>query len=66
MGLQMASIDKDEFAQMRARLPLATAEGLFATYRISQNTWYKLRDGKPVKSKTLEQLRVRYRQIAGE
>jgi hypothetical protein len=56
----------EEFAAMRARLPVATAEGLFETYRISQNTWYKLRDGRPVKSKTLEQLRARYRQIAGE
>jgi len=62
----MISIPKEEFDEMRARLPLATAEGLFDTYRISQNTWYKLRDGRPVKRKTLDQLRARYREIAAK
>jgi len=61
----MIAIAREEFDAMRTRLPLATAEGLFDTYRISQNTWYKLRDGHPVKRKTIEQLRARFREIAG-
>lgn len=65
MRFEMIAIEQDEFEAMRASLPVATAEGLFDTYRISQNTWYKLRDGRPVKRKTLDQLRARYRQIAG-
>lgn len=66
MRFEMVSLPADEFEAMRARLPKATAEGLFDTYRISQNTWYKLRDGVPVKRKTLDQLRARYAQVAGE
>jgi hypothetical protein len=65
MRFEMVAIEPEEFEAMKARLPKATAEGLFDAYRISQNTWYKLRDGVPVKRKTLEQLRVRYREIAG-
>lgn len=63
---EMVAIDAREFERMRAHLPVATAEGLMATYRISQNTWYKLRDGRAVKRKTLDQLRERYRQISGD
>lgn len=66
MRFEMVAIDPEEFEAMKARLPRATAEGLFETYRISQNTWYKLRDGLPVKRKTLDQLRQRYAQVAGE
>jgi hypothetical protein len=62
----MVAIAPEEFEAMRARLPKVTPEGLFDTYRISQNTWYKLRDGLPVKRKTIEQLRARYTQVAGE
>ena len=61
----MIAIAREEFDAMRARLPVATAEGLFDTYRISQGTWYKLRDGRPVKRKTIEQLRARFRELAG-
>ena len=51
---------------MKARLPRTTAEGLFDTYRISQGTWYKLRDGVPVKRATVERLRARFAQVANE
>jgi hypothetical protein len=63
---EMVSIPKEEFDVLRAHLPCATAEGLFDTYRISQNTWYKLRDGRPVKRKTLDQVRARYQEVAGQ
>ena len=65
MRFEMVAIEREEYEAMKARLPRATSEGLFDTYRISQNTWYKLRDGVPVKRKTIDQLRARYRQIAG-
>ncbi|ATE67434.1 hypothetical protein COO09_12040 [Rhizorhabdus dicambivorans] len=60
----MVSIGHDEFEALRKSLSAATAQGLYETYRISQNTWYKLRDGKPVKRKTLDQLRARYRALS--
>lgn len=64
MRFEMMTLPREEFDQMRARLPKATSEGLFETYRISQNSWYKLRDGLPVKRKTIERLRERYRMVA--
>ena len=36
-------------AVLRARLPAVTREHLFDCYAISETTWTKLRDGKPVK-----------------
>jgi hypothetical protein len=63
--LKMACMAPEEFAAFRERLPTATKEGLFDAYRISQNTWYKLRDGKPVKVNILERLRSRY-ELLGE
>jgi hypothetical protein len=63
---EMVSIPKEEFDVLRAHLPCATAEGLFDTYRISQNTGYKLRDGRPAKRKTLDQVRARYQEVAGQ
>lgn len=66
MRFEMIAIPRDEFEAMKERLPKATAEGLFDTYRISQNTWYKLRDGQPVKRKTIERLRARFHQVAGQ
>ena len=65
MRFEMFAIEPDEFEAMKERLPKATQEGLMDTYRISQNTWYKLRDGRPVKRKTVDQVRARYREIAG-
>ncbi len=65
MRFEMVTIPREEFEALRERLPRTTSEGLFETYRISQNTWYKLRDGQPVKRKTLDQLRARYREVAG-
>lgn len=65
MRFEMVSIEPDEFAAMKEHLPKATQEGLMDTYRISQNTWYKLRDGRPVKRKTVDQLRARFNEIRG-
>jgi hypothetical protein len=66
MRFEMLSMPREEFEEMRARLPKATSEGLFDTYRISQNTWYKLRDGEPVKRTTIDRLRLRFHQVAGK
>ncbi len=58
--LDMGTISRDEFDQLRARLPAVTKEGVMATYRISQHSWYKLRDGKPVKQVVIDRMRERY------
>jgi len=33
------------------------------TYRISQHSWYKLRDGKPVKQSVIDRMRARYAEL---
>ena len=37
-----------------------TRERLFDCYAISETTWNKLRDGKPVKRTTLDRILARY------
>jgi hypothetical protein len=64
MRFEMMAMPRDEFDKMKSRLSKVTPEGLFETYRISQNTWYKLRDGLPVKRKTIERLRQRYDEVS--
>ena len=63
--LNMGTITRDEFDRLRAHLPAATKEGVMDTYRISQNSWYKLRDGKPVKQIVIDRMRARYTMLAG-
>ncbi len=50
---------REIFQRLRARLPAVTREHLFDCYAISETTWTKLRDGKPVKRSTLERILVR-------
>ncbi|MBO9544566.1 hypothetical protein [Caulobacter sp.] len=50
---------RETFQSLRARLPAVTREHLFDCYAISETTWNKLRDGKPVKCVTLERILAR-------
>lgn len=58
--LPMDTMSKEEFDRLRRSLPAATKEGVMATYGISQHSWYKLRDGKPVKQTVIERIRGRF------
>lgn len=59
-------IDRDTFQALRRALPAATKACLQETFGISETTWVKLRDGRPVKQATLERLLERYRRMCGE
>jgi hypothetical protein len=61
--LNMATISSEEFGRLRRALPAATQEGVMQTYRISQHSWYKLRDGKPVKQSVIDRMRARYAEL---
>ncbi|MFT4254249.1 MAG: hypothetical protein QM608_17415 [Caulobacter sp.] len=61
-----AVIDRDTFMALRRVLPAATKACLQDTFGISETTWVKLRDGRPVKRTTLERLLERYRRMCGE
>ena len=65
-SLPMATITPEEFARYRRHIPAVTKAGIMATYHISQNSWYKLRDGKPVKLAVLARLRRRFSLLAAE
>ncbi|MDB5456751.1 MAG: hypothetical protein JWP92_2336 [Caulobacter sp.] len=60
MTLQLANLDREGFLRLRSRLPAVTREHLFNVYAISETTWAKLRDGKPVKRSTLDRILRRY------
>ena len=62
--LKMGTITQEEFAQLRHSLPAVTKQGVMDTYRISQHSWYKLRDGKPVKQNVIDRMRERYAAMA--
>jgi len=62
--LKMGTIQPEEFARLRRSIPAVTKDGVMATYRISQHSWYKLRDGKPVKQTVIDRLRERYAAIS--
>ena len=57
---KMGIMTDEEFARLRRAIPAVTKDGVMATYRISQHSWYKLRDGKPVKQSVIERVRERY------
>jgi DNA-binding Xre family transcriptional regulator len=53
-------VSRETFQRLRARLPAVTREHLSECYAISETTWTKLRDGKPVKRSTLDRILQRY------
>lgn len=53
---ETVTISREIFQRLRARLPAVTREHLFDCYAISETTWTKLRDGKPVKRSTLDRI----------
>ncbi len=61
----MTVADRETFLALRRVLPATTKVGLRGTFGISETTWVKLRDGRPVKASTLERVLDRYRAICG-
>ena len=53
---ETVTISRDVFQRLRSRLPAVTREHLFDCYAISETTWTKPRDGKPVKRSTLDRI----------
>lgn len=56
---ETVTASREIFQRLRARLPAVTREHLFECYAISETTWTKLRDGKPVKRSTLDRVLMR-------
>ena len=52
-----------DFELLKRELPAITREQLFKVYAISETTWRKLREGRPVKRSTLERMLSRYRRL---
>jgi hypothetical protein len=59
----MTVADRDTFLALRQVLPAATKTCLQETFGVSETTWVKLRDGRPVKASTLERVLARYRRL---
>ena len=56
-------VPRELVQRLRARLPAVTREHLFDCYAISETTWTKLRDGRPVKRSTLDRILLRYERL---
>lgn len=52
--------------KLRDQLPAITRRHLFDFYGISETTWTKLRDGKPIKMSTLLRVLDRYERLVEE
>jgi hypothetical protein len=61
----MTVTDRETFLALRRVLPATTKVCLRETFGISETTWVKLRDGRPVKVSTLERVLDRYRGLCG-
>jgi DNA-binding Xre family transcriptional regulator len=61
--VETVTVPRETFQRLRARLPAVTREHLFDCYAISETTWTKLRDGKPIKRSTLERILLRYERL---
>lgn len=59
----MVVLDRQTFEGLRRVLPAATKVCLQETFGVSETTWVKLRDGRPVRKSTLERLLQRYRRL---
>lgn len=57
-------ISADQFEKLNRRLPAVTSTVLFDTYRISESTWRKMRQGKPVARDTLSRVFDRYERLS--
>jgi hypothetical protein len=60
---RMVTIDDETFWGLRKVLRAATKDCLRDTFGVSETTWVKLRDGRPVKQITLARLMTRYQRI---
>ena len=63
VDVRMVTLDREGFLGRRRVLPAATKDCLRETFGVSETTWVKLRDGRPVKRVTLERLLARYWKI---
>jgi hypothetical protein len=61
---RMLVLDHETFQGLRRVLPAATKDCLRDTFGVSETTWVKLRDGRPVKRSTLDRLLDRYRRLS--
>jgi DNA-binding Xre family transcriptional regulator len=61
--VETVTASPETFQRLRARLPAVTREHLFDCYAISETTWTKLRDGKPIKRSTLDRILLRYERL---
>jgi DNA-binding XRE family transcriptional regulator len=59
----MVTLDAETFWILRRVLPAATKDCLRETFGVSETTWVKLRDGRPVKQITLARLMIRYQRL---
>lgn len=64
-GPVMTVVDRETFLALRRALRATTKVCLRETFGISETTWVKLRDGRPIKASTLERILERHQRLCG-
>jgi len=59
-AMAMVVVEREAFLRLRRALPAATKEKIQETFGVSETTWVKLRDGRPLKRSTLQRIEERY------
>lgn len=62
---EMVIVDRERFLALRRVLPAATKEQIQKTFGVSETTWVKLRDGRPLRRATLDRILHRYGLLGG-
>lgn len=62
----MVVVDREAFLRLRRALPAATREKIQETFGVSETTWVKLRDGRPLKRSTLLRIEERYVRLVAD
>jgi len=59
----MVVVDREAFLRLKAVLPATTKDRIQETFGVSETTWVKLRDGRPLRRSTLERVLLRYQRL---
>lgn len=60
MAGELQTLTSTEVMRLRQALPAVTSEHLFNVLGISETTWRRLREGRPVRRSTVERIMMRY------
>ncbi len=65
MSVEFIQLTDEQFLMLKKALPAITRTHLFDKLSISENTWRKIREGRPIKRTTYARMMARYEAGSG-